>query len=78
MITAKRLRELLQKLPDDAALVAYEGEGIGLRVIKGDLSGWIETGWSDEVCKDDSSKHDLTEFSDRSQSANFEQRQSGV
>lgn len=68
MITTKRLRELLRKLPDDAALVAYEGEGVGLRVIKGDLSGWIETGYSDDVCMDDSIGHDLAEFSDRSQS----------
>lgn len=63
MITAKRLRELLEQVPDDAGLVAYEGESIGLRVVKDDLLfGWIETGWSDEVCKDDSDEHDLTAF----------------
>lgn len=62
MITAKRLRELLEQLPDDAGLVAYEGEGIGLRVVKGDLFGWIDTGYDDEVCEDDSPDHDLTSF----------------
>lgn len=62
MITAKRLRELLKSLPDDAGLIAYEGEGIGLRVVKGDLFGWIETGYDDEESEDDSSEHDLSAF----------------
>lgn len=62
MITAKRLRELLEQVPDDAALIAYEGEGIGLRVFRGDLSGWIETGYDDDECEDDSTEHDLTAF----------------
>ena len=67
MITAKRLRELLERLPDDAALVAYEGEGIGLRVFRGyrgsaeRLSGWIETG-HDERGEVLDSEHDLTDF----------------
>lgn len=62
MITAKRLRELLEQVPDDAGLTAYEGEGIGLRVVKGELFGWIQTGPKDDVCEDDSSEHDLTAF----------------
>lgn len=62
MITAKRLRELLEQVPDDAGLTAYEGEGVGLRVVKGELFGWIDTGSRDDHCDDNSSEHDLTAF----------------
>lgn len=62
MITAKRLRELLEQVPDDAGLAAYEGEGIGLHIVKGELCGWIETGYDDDECEDDSTEHDLTAF----------------
>ena len=45
MITAGHLIELLQQLPTDARLVAYEGEDIGLRIIVEDGErmgyGWI-------------------------------------
>jgi hypothetical protein len=62
MISVKRLRELLANVPDEAIVIAYEGEGCGLRVVHGKNSGWINTGWSDEVCVDDSPEHDLSEF----------------
>lgn len=32
MITVKTLKNLLEHLPDDARLMAYEGEGIGVIV----------------------------------------------
>lgn len=32
MITVKRLKELLDKLPDDAICVAYEGENTGISI----------------------------------------------
>lgn len=62
MITAKTLRDLLEKLPDDATLKAYEGEGIGL-IVKhtSGASGWIETGYEEHV-EAQPSEHDLGEF----------------
>ena len=62
MITAKRLRELLEQVPDEAGLIAYEGEGVGLCVLFGESSGWIETGDSEDCCEDDSNQHDLVQF----------------
>jgi hypothetical protein len=62
MLTIKRLKELIADLPDDAGVVAYEGEGIGLRVVHRDKYGWINTGEHDEICEDDSGEHDLAEF----------------
>jgi len=62
MLTIKKLKELIADLPDDAGVVAYEGEGCGLRVIKGDTFGWIETGWDDES-ECDHSEHELRDFS---------------
>lgn len=32
MITVKRLKELLNQLPDDAKCTAYEGEEIGISI----------------------------------------------
>lgn len=61
MITAERLRELLIYIPSDVKIVAYEGEGVGLRVLDGEKSGWIETNGDDDVPADES-KHRLTEF----------------
>lgn len=67
MITVKRLKELLTQLPDDAAVVACEGEGIGLRVYhngKFDWEskfGWIEAG-PDEYVLEEEWRHDLSEF----------------
>ncbi len=61
MLLIKKLKELINDLPDDAGIIAYEGEGIGLRVVKGDVFGWIETGHSDEEeCSH--IHHDLSEF----------------
>lgn len=63
MITVKKLKELLDKLPDDARLIAYEGEGVGLRVISvdDDNAGWIETGYQENHCSKDW-EHDIKEF----------------
>ena len=61
MLTVKRLREIISTLPDDAALIAYEGEGIGLRVIHGKSSGWIETGHEDNIPANES-LHDIGDF----------------
>ena len=44
MITVKELRKFLEDLPDDVEIMAYEGEGVGLRVSYNDKYGWIETG----------------------------------
>jgi hypothetical protein len=62
MLTIKRLKELIAELPDGAGVVAYEGEGIGLRVVHKGKYGWINTGEDDEICEDDSGEHALTEF----------------
>ena len=48
-------------MPDDATLTAYEGEGIGLIVRKGNLTSWIDTGTKHDNA-DDSPEHDLTAF----------------
>lgn len=32
MITVKRLKELLEQLPDDAEVYAYEGEDVGIGI----------------------------------------------
>lgn len=65
MITVKAMRELLTRLPDDATLQAYEGEGIGLIVKHSSgASGFIETGVFDEDT-DDTLAHDLEEFAQR-------------
>lgn len=62
MITGKRLKELVAQIPDDARVIAYEGEGVGL-VICDDRgpSGWIETG-ADRLIPANEAKHDLSEF----------------
>lgn len=48
MITIKRLKELIADLPDDVAVVAYEGESIGLTLSLGDKYGFIHTGCDTE------------------------------
>lgn len=42
MITAKKLKELLSKVPDEATIYAYEGEdvGLGIRMPDGSFE-WI-------------------------------------
>jgi hypothetical protein len=44
MITVKRMKEILAKLPEDFRLYGYEGEvtGIGVLDAKGDYVGFIE------------------------------------
>lgn len=67
MIKVGTLKRLLEKLPDDAEITAYEGEGIGLNIKAVDgRTGWIETNpWNSgdgeeaEVREDE---HDLKEF----------------
>lgn len=61
MITAGRLRELLSHVPAKAKIIAYEGEGIGLRVLDGERSGWIETNGDDDTPADET-RHDLSDF----------------
>lgn len=61
MIKVKKLRELLSRLPDEACAVAYEGEGVGLRIIYGDKFGWIATGPSDDI-DEGSDESDLSVF----------------
>lgn len=62
MITGKRLKELVAQIPDDARVIAYEGEGVGIVIQTDDgRSGWIETGEKRDIPADES-KHDLSEF----------------
>lgn len=54
MIKVGTLKRLLEMLPNEAEVTAYEGEGIGLSIREkgGRRSGWIETGpwnsWDEE------------------------------
>lgn len=61
MLTVKRLKELLTDLPDDATVLAYEGEGIGLIITYGQITGWIDTSPFDDEPVDES-LHDLGEL----------------
>lgn len=36
MVTVKRLKELLKKLPDNAKCYGYEGEDVGIGIYDGD------------------------------------------
>lgn len=54
MITVKQLKELLEQVPDDAKIIAYENE---LSVFRGELFGRIEAG-----ADSDSDEHDLAAF----------------
>lgn len=69
MIKVGTLKRLLEMLPNEAEVTAYEGEGIGLNIReKGGRSGWIETGpwnsWDHEEVDVEAkeSEHDLKEF----------------
>lgn len=42
MIVVSRLIQLLQRVPPDAQVHAYEGEGIGLVIVYGEKTWWIE------------------------------------
>jgi len=62
VITVKQLKGILESLPDEATLVAYEGvEGIGLTVDYHGKEGWIDTGHEETPC--DQKYHELQEFS---------------
>jgi len=41
MITVRKLKELLNLVPDDAVVEAYEGEGIGFIIRSGEHNWWI-------------------------------------
>jgi len=60
MLTIKDLKILIDPLPDEAEVNAYEGEGIGLNVWHGKRHGWIETGHDEHPA--DGKFHDLSEF----------------
>ena len=60
MLTIKRLKKLIENLPDEGQVNAYEGEGCGLRINLDKKSGWIETGFDDADCNE--KRHDLGEF----------------
>ena len=61
MLTIKNLKLLIEYLPDDAEVVAYEGEGTGLRVMYGGFYGWIETGCDDDT-ECNPGKHSVAEL----------------
>lgn len=42
MISVKRLKELLEQVPDDAKVNAYEGETTGISITKGKRHWWID------------------------------------
>jgi len=70
MLTIKNLKKLIQNLPDDIRVTAYEGEDCGLQVFTNtgvldtDKTGWIETGYSpEEECNP--KKHDLKKFEEK-------------
>lgn len=57
MITVKRLKEMLGKVPDDARISAYEGEDTGLSINMPDGSTeWIRA-------LEDEAEDDQSEFS---------------
>jgi len=60
MLSIKKLKKLIENLPDEAQVNAYEGEGCGLRINLGEKSGWIETGFDDTESND--KRHELEEF----------------
>jgi len=57
MITIKKLKQLIENLPDEAYVIAHETETCGLLVLFNGKSGWIEVGFADAECND--KKHDL-------------------
>ena len=60
MITVKELKSLLENIPDDTMVSAYEGESTGLNLTYGDAIGWIEATPEDEP--DNPNKHSLSEL----------------
>ena len=58
MITVKRLKQLLERYPDDATVNAGEGDrNIGIAIWHGYSTAWIETGDCNEPA--DETKHRL-------------------
>ena len=43
MITVKRLKELIEQLPDEAMVDVYEGEDVGITIELNDKYWWIRT-----------------------------------
>ncbi len=72
MITVKQLRDILDKLPDKAKLMAYTGihksnyagNYTGLSVKYKDVYGWIETGWTHDD-KREKSRDDISDIETR-------------
>lgn len=60
-LNVKRLRELLDRIPDEADVVAYEGEGVGLVIRSGEKTAWIETGERHDIVANETA-HDLSDF----------------
>lgn len=59
MILSQDLKKLIVQLPDGVEVYVYEGERSGLRLIKGNETGWIEIGEGFEC---DTTQHDIQEF----------------
>ena len=53
MITVKELKRLLEFIPDDAQIHAYEGESVGLAIELGDKEWWINSSPRDEQDEQD-------------------------
>ena len=51
MITVKTLKKLLEKIPDDAKVNAYEGEDVGFSIETNNQSWWIRA--NEDECKED-------------------------
>ena len=49
MITNRRLKELLKKIPDDAMIFAYEGEEVGISISYMNKFWWIQARDNDEL-----------------------------
>jgi hypothetical protein len=60
MLTILKLKKLIENLPDEAYVNAYEGESCGLQVSFNGKEGWIETGFGDDECND--KKHNLNDI----------------
>ena len=48
MITVKELKKLLENIPDDAVVSAYEGEDIGFNISTDKAYWWIRANPDDE------------------------------
>ena len=48
MIRVKKLKELLEKIPENAMANAYEGEDTGLRIVHNGKTWWIRARETDD------------------------------